>query len=168
MPQSNREATGVLRKDYPKPCLLYKMLVEQRVTLGLESIPDDDMLMELWLCQVKIVYNAATPETRDHLDDLVSLDALNKIYEAKWNESTERGIVHSSLAAYKQIAELKLLEPTGSREFNFANLMVSLLKSRVIGKALLGDAADIQRLIKAKAILEEKGYAGAGLMTVQL
>ena len=136
-------------------------------------LPDDDMMLELAICQTWSVFvkilNGELPVY--DLKELSNFGALEEIYWCEWSERSEHscgGIAHAPSGAYAKLkgklkpdtsVELPLQFPHDDAKAKwFLRPMKALLKSRIIAKSPLKNANGIHALEKSMNAFKAKGH----------
>ena len=135
-------------------------------------MPDDDMLLELAICQTWPIFlkilNGEWPVY--DLQELSNFGALKEIYFAEFSEHGVGCIAHASSSAYYMLKGkltpvlLPQLPDDTARAQWFLRLMKALLLSRVIAKTPLKNANDIHALEEPMIAFKDKGYKGEELI----
>jgi len=145
-------------------------------TVNSSLFPDDDMLLELAICQTWTIFDEILIGKLPVYDlrELSNFDAIKEIYSPRpWSEQGVGGIAHASKSAYVKLeGKLKPDTSVGPLQFNddtakaqwFLKLMKALLLSRVIAKTPLKYASDIHALEKSMNAFKDKGYKGKDLV----
>jgi hypothetical protein len=186
MSRHNSDAINMLKNAEWKPSDIIDYMRNDSDGLGVVhecTLVNDDMSLELVICQTKSVWGAInfgnSPVVYD-LWELAAYDALKGIYEDEWQATIgdgnisngEVGITYASLTAYNKlhvsltsVARKVPLEFDGAFSFQtkakakyFLQLMKALVRSGVIAKTPLKNASDIRALYGAKVEIEAKGF----------
>ena len=189
MSRHNSDAIRMLENAGWKPSDIIDYMRNDSDGLGVVNectLVDDDMVLELVICQTKSIWDAINFGQSSVYDlvDLADYDACKGIYYGIWRSTIgdgeinngEVGITHSSLAAYNKlnvfltpVSRTRPLEfdgefpQTKAKATYFVALMKALVQSGVIAKTPLKNASDSRALYGAKVDLEAKGFHGPDL-----
>ena len=174
MSKHNDAAITLLEKAKIAPSMVIEGL-RALCDLGTVSpslLPNDDMLLELAICQTWTIFlkilNGELPVY--DLQELSNFDAPEQIYSREWREQGVGGIAHASSGAYAKlegklkldtsvVLPLQFPDDTAKAQW-FLRLMKALLLSRVIAKTPLKNANDIHALEKSMNAFKDRGYEG--------
>ena len=174
MSKHNDAAITLLEKVKVTPSMIIEGL-RAHTDLGTANrslLPDDDMLLELAICQTWAIFDDILIGKLPvyNLQELSNFDALEQIYSREWGEQGVGGIAHASSGAYVKLkGKLTPARPppfpddTAKAQW-FLRLMKALLLSRVIAKTPLKNANDIHALEESMNAFKDKGYDGKDLM----